>query len=374
MKNVNSGVQELNIQDNQRKLRRSEEYKRRKKPEIQRYIPKGRLLEQQQDSREGSTDWEGDISSPSPNVSQNPSPSPNNLPQAPSPRVIDKNFQVTVLNDKTGGSGKNRLSVSPEKYADLSVGKQSENTEVPKGRGQQSAKGRGQRFNQRSNHQNDVKGVGNRSNQSPKIGETQEQIKEGSVEKTVKHDSDLYIVPSRPSTIGQEADRKDVAPVGTERNETNNREQSHYIRADSAPLHDKQAILNRFRKAPSKSKSRSYDKLNKTERWEEEDCYFPESDAAKFGTMVFERSRSSEQLNLLVKSTGKPPMPRNAPASVPRGGQRKYIPGMRKRTDSISSDQSAGQWKYYLQFITHHLCHYCKNLYFKRNSLLKNQK
>lgn len=345
MKTANTGVQDLFLGDNQKKSRKSEEHKRRtKKPEIQRYIPKGRLLEQQQDSREGSTDWEGDISSPSPNVSQTPSPAPGNLPLTPSPRKIDRNLQVTVVNDKA--AVKNMPSVTSEKSAELTVGKSGENTSVPKGRGQGSqsySRGRGQRLSQRSNRQNESKGmVGNIANMtSPKVADSQEQMKEANKDKDVKQEQDLYIVPSRPSTIGQEADRKDTVPVGTEKNETNTREQSHYTRSDSAPLQDKQNILNRFRRTPSKSKSRSYDKLNKSERWDEEEGFY--ADPGNLGTMVFERSHSSEQLNLSARNTGKPPMPRSTSGGT-RGGQRKYpMPGMRKRTDSISSDLSAGK-------------------------------
>lgn len=334
----------------QRKSRRSDEVRRRsKKPEIQRYVPKGKLLEQQQDSREGSTDWDGDVSSPSPNLSQTPSPSPGSLPYSPSARKIDRNLQVTVVNDKVGDA-RNRPSPSPDKSVE-SPAKLVESAGVSKGRGQgpQSySRGRGQRLNQRANRQSDGKvGVGNRTNQhevnSPKekISENQEQSKERSVEKDVKQDQELYIVPSRPSTIGQEADRKETAPVGIEKNESTPREQCHYTRSDSAPLHEKQNVLNRFRKSPNRSKSRSYDKLNKTDRWEEEEGFY--ADPGNLGTMVFERSRSSEQLNLSGRNVGKPPMPRSTSGGM-RGGQRKYqMPGMRKRTDSFSSDISAGE-------------------------------
>lgn len=354
---MNSGIQDLKITAGQRS-RKSEEYKgrRSKKPEIQRYIPKGRILEQQYTpdvSGEGSGDPDDDLSSPSPLQVHSPSPGPAtsallHSPLTPSPRKIDlKNMQVTVVNDKSGSGADDRSS--PEKTVESSTKfvKNNERGEYSRGRGQGQSysRGRGQRYNQRSNRgqvgnkadvrDNDNKGKYDKKEyKSEKYGAKQEGKGHGNEKssKETSQDQELYIVPSRPSTIGQEADRKDTAPVGME-------EQSQKLQENASKI-DKQEILSRFKKLPNKSKSRSYDKLNKTERWEEEDGYY--ADPQNLGTMVFERSHSSEQLNLSGRNVGKPPMPKSASGGSKNVPKKYSYSGMRKRNDSFSSDLSTG--------------------------------
>jgi hypothetical protein len=348
--------------------RRSEESRRKKKPEMPRYVPKGRLEKQQQQqsvtdaSGEGSGDWEDDMSSPSPKTVHSPSPGPTtsallHAPQSPSPRKIDlKNMQVTVVNNKSDTGNR----VTPEKNVEQPVKTGNRNTrnneqdysKGHRGQGQSYSRGRGQRHNQRSNaRQNDGRNnrglVGNRNETKEQRSKVDNrEIKQENVapkqddkpnvdnkqNKDVKNDQELYIVPSRPSTIGQEADRKDTVPVGMEENKN---------KIDEKPGINKQQILERFRRTPNKTKSRSYDKLNQSERFEDEDGYYP--DPQNLGTMVFERSHSSEQLNLSGRNVGKPPMPRSSSGSGAKNVPRKHgFSGMRKRTDSISSDLSTG--------------------------------
>ena len=366
---VNSGIQDMKVTvDNHQRSRRSDEARRKRRPEIQRYVPKGRLEQQQQSvtdaSGEGSGDYEDEMSSPSPKTIHSPSPGPAtsaflHSPQSPSPRKIDlKNMQVTVVNNKSDSGNR----VSPEKNVDQPVKTGNRNTRNneqehqrnQRGQGQSYSRGRGQRHNQRSNtRQNEGKSnrgqVGNRNEskeQRPKVENkdtrqeniVQKQDNKSNIDnkqsKDVKTDQELYIVPSRPSTIGQEADRKDTAPVGMEENKN---------KMDEKPSIDKQEILARFRRTPNKTKSRSYDKLNQTERYEDDDGYYP--DPQNLGTMVFERSHSSEQLNLTGHNIGKPPMPRSSSGSGAKNLTRKHgFSGMRKRTDSISSDLSTGNF------------------------------
>ncbi|XP_053375984.1 telomerase-binding protein EST1A-like isoform X2 [Mercenaria mercenaria] len=366
---VNAGIQDLKITagDTQRH-RRSDESRRKKKPEIQRYVPKGRLLEQQQQqqvtdaSGENSGDLEDELSSPSPKTVHSPSPGPAtatflHAPQSPSPRKIDlKNMQVTVINNKS--ETENRIS--PEKNVEQPIktgnrNARSNEQEYSKGRGQGQSysRGRGQRHNQRSNTRqsegrNNRGLVGNKNDakeQRPKIESKDTRTEkltskqdskvdtDNKQNKDVKADQELYIVPSRPSTIGQEADRKDTAPVGME--------ESNQKINENKPSIDKQEILSRFRRTPNKTKSRSYDKLNQSDRFEDDDGYYP--DPQNLGTMVFERSHSSEQLNLSGRNLGKPPMPRSSSGSGTKNIPKKHaFSGMRKRTDSVSSDLSTG--------------------------------
>ncbi|KAL4223249.1 Smg-6 [Mactra antiquata] len=362
--NLNIGSQDQKTGG--QRSRKSDEFKgrRSKKPEIQRYIPKGKILEQQGTdmSGEGSGDFEDDIASPKQVHSPSPSPATSTLvhsPVTPSPRKIDlKNMQVTVVNDKSGSGTEDRTSpeksVEPNPNSNPKFGKNNERGEYSKGRGQghSHSRGRGQRYNQRSNKPNDTRpGRGqvghkgdmrdsenktrydnkDRNNKSEQVNTKQEVKCQGNDKNKEINNDQEYIVPSRPSTIGQEADRKDTAPVGME--EQNQKQ-------ENVPKIDKQEILSRFKKLPNKTKSRSYDKLNQTERWEEEDGFY--ADPQNLGTMVFERSHSSEQLNLSGRNVGKPPVPRSA-SGGPKNVPKKYsYSGMRKRTDSFSSDLSTG--------------------------------
>ena len=141
---------------------------------------------------------------------------------------------------------------------------------------------------------------------------------------------ELFIVPSRPSTIGQEAQRSSPI-VGDDKNESVNESAPPVIEVKPKP--------NMFGNIQSnKTKSRSFDKLNKTESWDEED-YYP--DPSKLGTLVFERSRSSEQLNLTGKNA-RPPIPRSASGGVIKSPKKYAFSALRKRTDSFSSDISTG--------------------------------
>lgn len=330
---------------------------------MQRYVPKGRLQQQKQQqeadaSGEGSGDWEDDLSSPSPKQVHSPSPGPAtsafvHSPHTPSPRKIDlKNMQVTVINDKSVSDDRS----SPEKNVeeqDRNIRTNEQGFSKGKGQGQTYSRGRGQRHNQRSNtkgneprntrgqygSKNDLKDQRQKTenkdtNENTSASKTVKQNAENKQAKEQKTDQELYIVPSRPSTIGQEADRKDTAPVGMEENKQKTDE--------NKPIIDKQEILNRFKRTPNKTKSRSYDRLNQSDRFDDEDGYYP--DPTNLNTMVFERSHSSEQLNLSGRNLGKPPMPRSA-----SGGGIKNIPkkhgfsGVRRRTDSMSSDLSTGK-------------------------------
>ena len=154
-------------------------------------------------------------------------------------------------------------------------------------------------------------------------------------DKDAKHE--LFIVPSRPSTIGQEAQRSSPI-VGDDKHESVNETVPPVIEVKPKP----NVFGNRH---PSKTKSRSFDKLNKTENWDEED-YLP--DPSQLGTLVFERSRSSEQLNLTAMNA-RPPIPRSASGGAIKSPKKYAFSALRKRADSISSDISTGIYLYYIQ-------------------------
>ena len=156
-------------------------------------------------------------------------------------------------------------------------------------------------------------------------------------DKDVKHE--LFIVPSRPSTIGQEAQRSSPI-VGDDKNESVNETVPPVIEVKPKP----NVFGNRH---PSKTKSRSFDKLNKTENWDEED-YLP--DPSQLGTLVFERSRSSEQLNLTAMNA-RPPIPRSASGGAIKSPKKYAFSALRKRADSISSDISTGIYLYYMGLV-----------------------
>ena len=156
-------------------------------------------------------------------------------------------------------------------------------------------------------------------------------------DKDAKHE--LFIVPSRPSTIGQEAQRSSPI-VGDDKNESVNETVAPVIEVKPKP----NVFGNRH---PSKTKSRSFDKLNKTENWDEED-YLP--DPSQLGTLVFERSRSSEQLNLTAMNA-RPPIPRSASGGAIKSPKKYAFSALRKRADSISSDISTGIYLYYISLV-----------------------
>ena len=176
--------------------------------------------------------------------------------------------------------------MSPEKIiVDSIVGSLASDAGVTTGKGQTShTRGRGQKLHQDVRTNNDrSRHVGS----NPKDNKSHFKGK-GNVENVdaTKADQELYIVPSRPSTIGQEADRKETAPVGREVSDNKLDEQP----ARPAAVEGHKA---RFTRPPNKS--RSYDRLNKADRWQEEGYL---ADPHNLETLVFERSRSSEQLNL----------------------------------------------------------------------------
>ena len=336
MESVTSDIQNLQLSSKSQKSSSREPKRRSKRPEIQRYVPKGKILEQQLGDLSGGEpaietwvdgiDWQKDGSH---------SPSPVTDIGSPSPRKIDiKNMQVTVVNEKVQSpkdSDQGQRTESVPQHRQQQVKSQSR----PE-RGQQGSKGQGRR----SGPKTDI----NQKGATDKFQENKfETRKTDTIERknrndvqTVKDDleqdpkHELFIVPSRPSTIGQEAQRSSPI-VGDDKNEKID---------ESAPavieVHPKPSNLGNTQSL--KTKSRSYDKLNKTENWDEED-YYP--DPSKLGTLVFERSRSSEQLNLTGKNA-RPPIPRSASGGASKSPKKFTFSSMRKRTDSFSSDISTG--------------------------------
>ena len=313
--------------------------KRSKRPEIQRYIPKGRLAEKQTAdlSGEGSGDLEAE-SSPNHSAVHSPSPGPGKVAHSPSPRKVDmKNMQVTVVNVKPEDSQYESNDTVKESEQQGVNRSQREQTGFIRGRGrgqgQSYSRGRGQRMTQKSDRgrgRNEMRSggdsFGSRGNSQEKSGFSSD-TNSNRDEKDLK---DTYLVPSRPNTIGQEADRVDT--IGSDQQLVQNDE--------LLSKHENLGIVSGLSKHSSnRSKSRSFDKLNQADRWEEEG-YFP--DSSNLGTLIFERSRSSEQLNLTGKNVHKPPMPRSS--SGGNKGAKKYpIPAMRQRRDSFSSDISTGE-------------------------------
>ena len=342
---VTKDVQKLQIRTKSQKTSSREPKRKSKRPEIQRYIPKGKILEQHHPDLSGGEpltetwidgiDWQKD-------GSHSPSPGPDL--GSPSPRKIDlKNMQVTVVNEQVQSPKDGQKTESMTQSRQQQIKNQSRGE-----RGQQGPKFQGRRSGPRTdlNPKNDVnKFQQNRSdNRKAEVKEIQQTSSEKEkdqiiIETKVLKDesdkdpkSDFFIVPSRPSTIGQEAERSSPV-VGDVKNE--NVDETSPNAVEVKPL-----VKDFINIHPSKTKSRSYDKLNKTENWDEEE-YYP--DAGKLGTLVFERSRSSEQLNLTGKNT-KPPIPRSASGGGIKTPKKYVFSSMRKRADSFSSDISTGMW------------------------------
>ena len=342
-------VQNLQIQNKSQKTSKSEPKRRSKRPEIQRYIPKGKILGQQHPDQSGGEpltetwidgiDWQKDGSH---------SPSPGPELGSPSPRKIDlKNMQVTVVNTQVQSPKDDGLKTESVTQSRQQQQQQQQSKNQSRGeRGQQGSKVQGRRSGPRTdlNPKND----GNKFQQNrgdnrktevkeiDKIQTGKEKDLINTDTKVIKNESDkeqkadFIDVPSRPSTIGQEAERS--SPVVGDVNNENVDELSPNV------VEVKPIVKDFSNIQPSKPKSRSYDKLNKTENWDEEE-YYP--DPGKLGTLVFERSRSSEQLNLSGKNV-KPPIPRSASGGGFKSPKKYVFGSMRKRADSFSSDISTG--------------------------------
>ena len=346
VESVARDVQKLTMQTKSQKTTSQEPKRRSKRPEIQRYVPKGKILGQQHPDQSGgepfTETWIDGIDFQK-DSSHSPSPGPES--GSPSPRKIDlKNMQVTVVNTQAQSprDGEQKMETGSQSRQQ----QQQQNKQSRGERGQQGSKGQGRRSGPRTdlntksegnkfqqkrsdNRKTDVKEV-----QHTQGGREKDLIKTDN--KAVKdesdkdHKSDFIEVPSRPSTIGQEAERS--SPVVGDVNNANVDELSPNVVDVKSSVKDFSNIQ------PVKTKSRSYDKLNKTENWDEEEFY---PDAGNLGTLVFERSRSSEQLNLSGRNM-KPPIPRSASGGGFKSPKKHVFSSMRKRADSFSSDISTG--------------------------------
>ncbi|KAK3587144.1 hypothetical protein CHS0354_006784 [Potamilus streckersoni] len=227
-----------------------------------------------------------------------------------SPRKVNlKSMQVTVVNDiatqQPKGRGRGRSRTSSQTWEGVA---QSKNQDIPAGSGHsvQQALDKESRSQERSYKEEMIK-------QSPSHFTVQTKNKAGEMK-------EMYIVPVRPDTIGQEASRN-ANIIGQEETETSELNEKVDVR------------LEKLRA----NKSRSVEKLDRSEKWDEEDFY----DIGSIGTLVFERSRSSEQLNLTESNVGLTSFYKGKGSSLPR---KFSFAAMRRaaRKESVSSDISTG--------------------------------
>ncbi|KAL3856196.1 hypothetical protein ACJMK2_010974, partial [Sinanodonta woodiana] len=323
---ITQNLQKLDIsksssEDKERKIDTNETRRRSKRPSLQIYVPKGKILEQQEQkshSYTGKDEEEEEVW----DVDDNPETETSQSSNSPlahivhqdmednSPRKVDlKNMQVTVVNDiasqQPKGRGRGRSRTSTQTWEGVT---QSKNPDIPVGRGRrvQQALDKESRSQDRSHQEGMVK-------QPPSNFTVQAKTKAGEIK-------EMYIVPVRPDTIGQEASRN-ANIIGQEENETSELNEKLDVR------------LEKLRA----NKSRSVEKLDISEKWDEEDFY----DIGNIGTLVFERSRSSEQLNLTENKVGLTPMYKGKGSSLPR---KFSFAAMRRaaRKESVSSDVSTG--------------------------------